>query len=417
MKKKVITIVVLILIAIILIIGIILKQKIESQEDINIFEKDIILPDRIVYKNQEGLYFEFIKDSDEYNKITDLLKNSIKEYNSNGITKTDSEIEEIKSNAFIEFDYKTVSKNYLIPLYKIENVAIIKFEETGGKVCTEKISNLNKINKELEELSKDKKSYKLEYKEMISRNTLDTVEYKYLQEMKEINYKIHQVKITDMQKYDLYKEMFNLSFDESITEDTFNNNILILTVTLEPKIEVKVNVGNIKYSYNKLENFNYKYTCHLLKVSKIVNCDCIYNTDLSEIANNVSNDNMKIEYDKQVEQLNSDIFVKDFDSFIQEYNKSSNRISLDSATKIAEKAFKEAERVVGKYDEKTQKVTETVERPNNFFTRKTEERDWNSNTLVDVYCFTRNDSDNLNGINIYIDKRLGKVIGASAFGD
>ena len=245
MKKKIVTIIVLILIAMSLFIGLFLKQKIELNEEINVFEKNIIPPDRIVYKNEEGQYFEFLKDTEEYNKIKNLLEQSIKEYISNGSARNDSEIEEIKEKSFIEFDYKTASKNYLIPLQKVENTGMIKFEETGGKVCAQNIKNLNKIKKELENISENKKSYMLEYKEMISRNVLNTVEYKYLQEMKEINYKIHQVQIKDIEQYNLYKEMFNLAFDEAITDETFKDNVLILTISLEPKIDVKSSKSSI----------------------------------------------------------------------------------------------------------------------------------------------------------------------------
>ena len=36
---------------------------------------------------------------------------------------------------------------------------------------------------------------------------------------------------------------------------------------------------------------------------------------------------------------------------------------------------------------------------------------------VEAYCFTRVDDLNLNGLTVYIDVKLGKVIGAHAFGD
>ena len=41
---------------------------------------------------------------------------------------------------------------------------------------------------------KGEKSYKLEYKEMISRNTLQYIEYKYIQQFKEIKFGTFSIK-------------------------------------------------------------------------------------------------------------------------------------------------------------------------------------------------------------------------------
>ena len=172
---------------------------------------------------------------------------------------------------------------------------------------------------------------------MLSRNKLDTMEYKYLQLFKEINYKIYQVKIDNMEDYEKFKTICNLAFEESITEDTFKNNIGILTVSLVPKIDVKVNIGNIKYTYDKLENVNYGYNAHLLIVDKIVNTDCIYNTDLTEISSKIEYDNMKVSYDNEVDNLDKNIFMIDFDSFLNEYKSTNTTIQKDKATRNSRK--------------------------------------------------------------------------------
>mgnify|MGYP002639253496 CR=1 FL=1 len=196
-----------------------------------------------------------------------------------------------------------------------------------------------KIKKLLENLTQDLSPHTLEYKTMLSRNKLDTMEYKYLQLFKEINYKIHQVKIDNFADYEKFKTICNLAFDESITEDTFKNNIGILTVSLVPKIDVKVNIGNIKYTYDKLENVNYGYNAHLLIVDKIVNTDCIYNTDLTEISSKVEYDNMKVSYDEEVDNLDKNIFMIDFNSFLNEYKSTNTTISKDEATRNCRKRF------------------------------------------------------------------------------
>ena len=183
-----------------------------------------------------------------------------------------------------------------------------------------------------------------------------------------------------------------------------------------PKINVKVNIGNIQYTYENMNDVDYQYTAHLLIVSKIVNTDCIYNTDLTEINNKIEMENFESEFDEQVDNLNTQIFVKDFDSFYQEYQKATGEISQERAAEIAEIGFEEAKRVVGEYDKETQECREIEVTPNNFFTRKYNERDRTELYTVQGYVFSRKDEMG-NGVQIYVDKKLGKIVGASAFGD
>ena len=419
MKKrtKVVVIIILILIAIGLISSLFAMQILNRNiVDENIFLEHIIEPDRIVYRNKDGKYYEFMKNTEKYNTIKDLISKSLSNYNESGNTLSDDDIDKIHGKSFIEFDYETASKNYLIPLEENDNKFMIKLGTTGGMVVSTNLKNLNKMTNTLDDLSEGEKAYELNYKEMISRNTLDSMEYRYLQQFKQINYKIYQVKIDNIESYELYKEMCNLAFDEEITKDIFNDNDLILTLSLVPRIDVKVSVGNIKYTYEKMTDVNYQYTAHLLIVSKIVNTDCIYNTDLSEVEQQVDLNNFQIEYDKQVDNLNPDIFVIDFDDFYNKYQNTTSSITKSQAEEIAEKGFEEAKRLVGQYNKDTQKCEEIEVNPNHFFTRKYNEGDKVERYKVMVYAFSRED-DMGNGVKIYVDKKLGKIVGATAFGD
>ena len=419
MKKrtKIIVILILCLIAVCLISALFIVPYIEqNQEYDNTFAENIIYPDRIVYKDEEGKYYQFEKGTEQYNELKYTIAKSVTNYNESGNTLTDEDIDKIHEKSFIEFDYETASKNYIIPLEENEGKNMIKLGATGGMVVTTNLKNFNNIKKIANKVSEGQPIYELRYQEMLSRNTLNTIEYKYLQQFKEINYKIHQVKIENIEDYEKYKEMCNLAFDEEITAETFVDNDLILTISLVPKISVKVSIGNIKYTYEQMNDVTYQYTAHLLIVSKIVNTDCIYNTDLTEVDSKVALDEFKTKYDEAVENLDTNIFVTDFDEFYQEYQASTNTITQEEAEKIAEKGFEEAERVVGNYDKTTQMCEEMEVNPNNFFTRKTDERDETAQYKVDVYSFLRED-DMGNGVRIYVDKRLGKIIGASAFGD
>ncbi len=419
MKKrtKIIVILILCLIAVCLISALFIVPYIEqNQEYDNTFAENIIDPDRIVYKDNEGKYYQFEKGTEQYNELKYTIAKSVTNYNESGNTLTDEDIDKIHEKSFIEFDYETASKNYIIPLEENEGKTMIKLGTTGGMVVTTNLKNYNNIKKIANKVSEGQPIYELRYQEMISRNTITTMEYKYLQQFKEINYKIHQVKIENIEDYEKYKEMCNLAFDEEITAETFVDNDLILTISLVPKITVKVSIGNIKYTYEQMNDVAYQYTAHLLIVSKIVNTDCIYNTDLTEVDSKVALDEFKTKYDEAVENIDRETFVTNFNEFYNQYQASTNTITQEKAEEIAEKGFKEAERVVGSYDKSTQMCEEMEANPNNFFTRKTDERDETAQYKVDVYSFLRED-DMGNGVRIYVDKRLGKIIGASAFGD
>ncbi len=424
MKNKIV-IILLIIVAILILTGIfgfaIYKNNtinFEADSDFSgvIIGEKIVNPDRIVYRDSYGNYYEFLKDTEKYNNLKALLGNSMKEWIENGEFITDEQIDEIHGKSFIEFDYETASKNYIINLENNKNQAVIKLANTGGNVVLEKINNMRKIKKTINKLIEGEKTYKLEYKELLSRNVMDMLEYRYQQQFKMINHSIYQVKIDNIEDYEKFKNICNLALDEKITEDTFIDNEIILTVSGVPKISVKVNLGNIKYTYERIENALQQYNAHLLIVSKIVNTDCIYNTDLSEIESKIDYDNMKVEHDDSVDNL-EDIFVTDIDKYMNEYENYTSSITEEEATKIAEKGFEEAERICGSYDETTQTVEERKVKPNNFFSRKVNEYDKVYSENIEAYVFKRVDDMDLNGVEIFIDKKTGKIVGGKAFGD
>lgn len=410
-----------IIITIILILAVIFALTIGEEKEINydtdpdfmenlsVIGNRIAEPDRIVYRNENGEYVEFEKDTEEYKKIEAIIGNSIKTFKEYGQPVTQEELDEIHSKSFVEFDYDTISKNYCIPLNKEDNSVVIKLADTGGNVFSDNIENINKIKQALEDLARGNKKYELTYKEEISKNTFEEIEYNKIENFKEISYNgIYQAKIDNIEEYNEYKEIFQISIDEEITEKTFENNMIILTLSRLPEINVQVNVGNIKYTYDKLNDTNYNYNIHVLVVSKIVNTDCIYNTALSEI---------ELKTENNIQAENKEFFVTDFEKFIEEYNNSTSRITLEEASEIAEVGFKEAERICGAF-EKSKQISkiETVS-PNNLFTRKENEMDKNYDGNIEVYTFVRTDNMDLNGVEIYVDVRLGKIIGGRCFGD
>ena len=185
MKKrtKIIVILILCLIAVCLISALFIVPYIEqNQEYDNTFAENIIDPDRIVYKNEEGKYYQFEKGTEQYNELKYTIAKSVTNYNESGNTLTDEDIDKIHEKSFIEFDYETASKNYIVPLEENEEKNMIKLGTTGGMVVTTNLKNFNNIKKIANKVSEGQPIYELRYQEMLSRNTLNTIEYKYLQQ-------------------------------------------------------------------------------------------------------------------------------------------------------------------------------------------------------------------------------------------
>lgn len=426
-KKSIVKPYYLIIVPILILIAIFVTAKIQTDNMYFSTDKDlkdsvvgnkIKNPDRIVYKNENNEYFEFKNDTSSYSQIKALLSNIIEEYDEKGNTLTQEEIDEIHTKTFIEFDYKTESQNYIIQLNENDNQAVIKLSKNGGgNVVCKNILNKNKLKNTVDALSRKQKATSLYYKEEISRNILPSIDYKYLSLFDNIEGgSAYQVKIQSMEEFDKYKEICNLAISENVTGETFNDNIIILTVSLNPKIEAKVSLGNIKYTYGQIENASYGYTVHVLIVGKIVNTDCIYNLDSTQIENRIEFENMKSNYNNSTDNLDTTIFVTNYDKFKTEYDNSNSEITEKEASVIAELGFKEAIKICGEYDEQTQKVTEEQVLANNFFTAKYGDPTKQYNEKIDVYAFSREDEMG-NGVKIYVDKKLGKIIGGYAFGD
>ena len=86
MKKNLLYIFIIIVLIIILVIGIFTfsslnvdTNNIQNTTNIiddnsKIIENEIVFPDRIVYKDENYKYFEFIKDTNEYKSLINVLK-------------------------------------------------------------------------------------------------------------------------------------------------------------------------------------------------------------------------------------------------------------------------------------------------------------------------------------------------------
>lgn len=414
--KILLPIVIISIIVIATIIGINMKKS----EFINLSKKEysenIKNPDRIIYKSEnEDEYYEILPEEDLYNKIINKVSKNIGKLDQD-IDISQEDIDKIhKDNTYIEFDYNTISKNFIIP-FNIEGKGIIKLKTEGATLLSTEIKDIknisNLVRKEVKQ--NKKKTYTMNTnKEYISTNIFATFPYKYKQQFKEIDYMVYQTVITNWEDYELYRAMCNLHFNEQLPENIFENNNLILTVSTPQNVSVKAEIGNLKYTYDDKNATTYGYHAHLFKVSKIVNSNCIYNTNIVIGNAEKTLQDAKESFDTEVKDIEKEVFVTNFDEYKSE--KSENKISEEKAKEIADKGFDEAKRIAGGYDKDTQTVKKEEVYSNNFFIRKSDEADKEYSKL-EAYVFCREDSLG-NGVQVYVDVNTGKIIGGEAFGD
>lgn len=386
----------------------------------NVYSENIKNPDRIIYKpSNEDKYYEILPNEELYNQIIQTISENIGELNKKEEI-SQERIDEIhKDNSYLEFDYNRESKNYIIPI-NAENIGIIKLKSEGGTILNSRIKHTRYLKRYIDKYIKEneRKSYTMNTnQEYVSKNVVEIFPYRYKQEFKEIDYTVYQKIITNWEDYELYKAMCQLEFDELLPEDIFDNNVLVLTMSMPSKVSVKISIGNLKYTYDSDENSIYSgYRAHLLKVSKIVNTNCIYNTNLVLQKQEEARAKFNAEYNNKVENVDTDVFVTDFEEYISAVN-TDILVSESKAKEIAEKAFEEAARIAGEYDKSTQTMKKEYVYANNFFTAKYTDSPRNyGSKKIQAYVFTREDEMG-NGISIYVDVNTGKVIGGKAFGD
>lgn len=123
-------------------------------------------------------------------------------------------------------------------------------------------------------------------------------------------------------------------------------------------------------------------------------------------------------YDKDIENLDLNYFVKDFENY-KSGDKSKN-LTNSQISEIAEAGFKEsAKRIAGEgaSNKESERITTEEIIPNNYFTRGYSEKQVMYNNLkMNAYVVTR-ENEMYCGIKIYIDPTTGLIVGGEAFGD
>ena len=160
-KVIIISILIVLLIAIFLILkvkvidkmtpGMVYKNSKKTSSDSSEEHAEIPTPDRIIYKNQDAEYMIFEKGTSDFSDIYDELDLSLSKF-IDGKVYSEDKISEMQSNgSFIEYDYDTISKNYVF-MFDEPEIGLIKRLTDSGQVLQTSLKDKEKLLKRLNSL-------------------------------------------------------------------------------------------------------------------------------------------------------------------------------------------------------------------------------------------------------------------------
>ena len=284
---------------IVLCIGTMIFTRIEpsNKEESNVNVNNIQYfetPDRIVYKEKdEDNYYVFTKGTKDY---TDILNKIIEGFDSkeNGIMLSQEEITNIEQNEnYIELDYDTISKNYVIA-YERENNNIIFRNDNGGQVVKQYINNKKEIAEIIKEKTKnrndncyhmkDNKEYKVigEIPNDVFNTYLENVGY-YIKQYED---GIYGGKIENKETLDSLLNSYNIQLEENIEESDFEKSDIILMISRYNIGKIETRIGGITY-YFEGDKRQDSFCVNIFKASKGINTNCIYR-NMENITGNIS---------------------------------------------------------------------------------------------------------------------------------
>ena len=395
-------------------------EKNETDTFGKISENTILpIPDRIIYKKQNGKYVIIEYDTSEcqyiYNELYRRTSNIIE-----GKTYTEEEINQLQEKgSFIEFDYNRKSKNYIFMLEEPE-IGIIKRLEDGGQVIATNLEDKENLIKKVEEWTTNLPEYDFNRNKNYTLNKrFDEIPYNL--EVKEVEKGIYQ-EIIDYNEYNYLEALKSLDIEVSgnLLDVNLYKETIIITLSKYEIKNIKQNIGNIKYEFG---NYQDEFWLNILIVSKVVNTNCIYyninNTEQIVTENlNKSNDEYAVPYHfengKYYAELN---------------NQKVEIISKEEACDISDIEAKNSKyqyqpwksefysRGPDKKDSISAELISDLSDISKFY-------DWNENWQVSDYknklmwkirLFDENDP--LTSLYIYVDAINGKIVGAGDSSD
>ena len=419
---------------IVLCIGTFIFTRIEPKEEtgvVNSFQY-FETPDRIVYKEKDtDNYYVFTKGESSY---TDILNEIIKVFDSKeeGIQVSKEDIEKIEENQnYIELDYDTISKNYVIAYEEDLNNIILR-NDNGGQVVKQNIKE--EYKKELQEKLDEKilmdascyhmgdnKQYILNNKEVA-----DDVIVKNVSELKLYESGIYGIKIQNKEKLDEILNRYNITLEEQINDDVFQKADIIVMISKYDIEKIETRIGGLTYFFtgSKLPN---SYIVNVFQASKAINTNCIYRNLDNTISNSTSN---------------GDYVVNDNISNTENENSSNIetevKITKEAAAEIAEKESKKEKYQYqgwesdfsatevwvdenGNYEISAELIYSLDDIHRLYYWEDEWAKDTNINNLFKgqpVWCIRLGDkNDPLTNLYIYVDANNGEVVGAGKASD
>lgn len=428
---------------IVLCVGTFIFTRIKPQEEVatnsvRYFE----LPDRIVYKEKgQDNYYVFTKESKDY---TDILNELIKGFDSKGEGPFVSveEISNIEQNEnYIELDYDTISKNYVIAYEENTNNVIFR-NDNGGQVVKQNLSDKDILSKMMQEKKNnngvncyhmgDSKEYKV--KNEVSDDIFNTyLDRSYFREYED---GIYGGKIENKEKLNSILQTYDIELEEEIPDDIFEKADIIIMLSKYDIEKIETRVGGLTYYFTG-EKIQDSYIVNIFAASKAINTNCVYRNmdgitenDSYGSVNNASSNVVSISDSNSNSLSSNTVDNSNVDKTI--------RITKEEAASIAEEEAKKdkyqyqgwksefsATEIFsdgnGNYEISAELIYSLDEIHRLYYWENEWAKDSNINNLFKgqpVWCIRLGDkNDPLTSLYIYVDATNGSVIGAGKASD
>ncbi len=271
-KSLIIIAIVFVIIFIGMIIFTIFKPVENSTNTVQYFDT----PDRIVYKKKaKDEYYVFKPNEDSYKNIINQLKQCIEGIGEGNRITQEELIKIEKEENYIELDYDTISKNYLI-LYEKDNFNVIKRTTNGGIVVRNNIIKKEQLKQVIEKEIKDKQYYQMSYnKEYKVQNEIQIDEVESNTQLKRYETGVYGIKVQDSKTLNDLISKYQLETEENIPENIFNNADVMIMFSKWDISKIDTRIGGITYYFTGNSRFN-TYIVDIFVASKAINTNCIY---------------------------------------------------------------------------------------------------------------------------------------------
>lgn len=377
-------------------------------------------PDRIVYKEKgEDKYYVFTSQDEEYQELINQLTISIDSIDE-GTNITSLEISDIEnSERYLELDYNTISKNYVIA-YEKDGLNVIKRNDMGGKLIKANIRKKEELSNLVEEVIKDTESYSMsdskEY-EISNEFNYDLIEkspaLKYYQDG------IYGIKIEDKETFDRIVENYGININGNITDETFDKTDVIIIFSKWEVSNITSRVGGITFTFTGYKN-NGGYCGTLYLASKAINTNCIYR-DTTNISNESIESDETSESNLQVDTKYNVSITKEQASDIADAEAKNQKYQYqpwvsDFTSKNILSDGSEGNEISAELLYELDEIHRIY-----YWEEEWEKRDSNGNKLYygqPMWCVRLGDkNDPLTSLYIYVDANNGNILGAGKASD